>query len=168
MRFIRPLRAHETELIGLVAARMRLTLMEVVGEEEGAAMYSPEWLVDRVQFHLDAQRSTGAVFVAQGDDAAILGHTIVRVEEAEDGEKVGLFSTTYVDPPSRRHHIAERLLEAGELWMRAQGLPAAMTHTSSKNEKLIGLYQKCGYRIVAEHPPFVRLYRRLTPADPPT
>jgi GNAT superfamily N-acetyltransferase len=165
---IRTIRAAETDTIALVAARMRLTLMDVVGEEEGAAMYSLEWLVDRVHFHLDPARSTGAVFVAEDDVGAILGHTIVRVEAEETGGQVGLFSTTYVDPASRRLGVAEQLLEAGEEWMRGQGLSAAMTHTSAKNEKLIRLYQKRGYRIVAESPPFVRLWRPLTPTTPPT
>ena len=166
-RKIRTIRAAETDTIALVAARMRLTLMEVVGEEEGAAMYSLEWLVDRVHFHLDPARSTGAVFVSEDDVGAILGHTIVRVEADEAGAPVGLFSTTYVDPASRLLGIADQLLEVGEAWFRAQGLPAAMTHTSAKNDKLIRLYQKRGYRIVAEHPPFVRLWCPLTPTFPP-
>ncbi len=165
---LRLLSREETEAISLVAARMRLTLMEVVGEEEGAAMYSLEWLVDRVHFHLDPARSTGVVFVVENDTSAILGHTIVRVEPEGTGGRVGLFSTTYVDPAARRLGIADQLLEAGEQWIRAQGLAAAITHTTAKNEKLIRLYQKHGYRIVEEAPPFVRLWRPLTPTTPPT
>ena len=165
-RRLRALVADDADAIALVALRMRRTLMEVVGEEEGAAMYSMEWLVDRVHFHLDPQRSTAVVYVME-DPSGILGHTIVRVDATEEGEPVGLISTTYVDPPSRRLGIADALLEAGEQWIQAQGLGAAMTHTSAKNEKLIRLYQKHGYAIVKESPPFVRLYRRLTPTTPP-
>ena len=36
--------ADADDEVALVARRMRLTLMEVIGDEEGQAMYSMEWL----------------------------------------------------------------------------------------------------------------------------
>lgn len=59
---IRPVEECEIEII---AERMRATLVEVLGEARGQAMYTMEWLRDRVCFHLDPARSTGAVLVAE-------------------------------------------------------------------------------------------------------
>ena len=99
--------------IHLVAARMRQTLIEVLGQERGSAMYSLPWLVDRVEFHLDPARSTGAVLLAlDGRDAAVIGHTIVRVEVQEECPRLGLFSTIYVVPEKRRAGVARALVAA--------------------------------------------------------
>jgi len=155
-----------------VAARMRETLVEVLGSEKGAAMYTPEWLQERVRFHLDASRAA-AVFVAESE-GQLIGHTIVRREtptgdqgpaETKD-QPFGLFSTTYVLPEHRRDHVASQLLEVGEAWMRQQGLHWAATDTSSSNSKLIRLYEGRGYTLAYEAATpdagtMVRLLRRL-------
>ncbi len=142
---LRPLNAESESEVALVAERMRLTLMEVVGSEEGRTMYSMEWLVARVRWHLDAENCTGAVFVAQSANE-VVGHTIVRVEKGE-GDAIGLFSTTYVAKWARRRGIANALIEAGESWMRKQGMHCAATHTSESNTPLIRLYEKHQYSI---------------------
>ena len=123
---------------------MRQTLLEVEGEV-GRTMYTMDWLRDRVAFHLDPTRSTGAVFIAVGGDGELLGHTIVRVEHHADGRCFGLFSTTWVEPAARRLGLADRLLAQGEAWMQGHALPEAATWTSAANQKLIGLYVKRGY-----------------------
>lgn len=130
--------------IELVAKRMHLTLVDVLGEQEGGSMYSHEWLVNRVRFHLDPHQSQ--IFIVENDQAEIIGHCIVR-RETEAGAHFGLFSTTYVTPEYRRQGAAQALLTRGEAWMRAKGLREAVTYTSSSNAKLICLYQKNGYEI---------------------
>jgi GNAT superfamily N-acetyltransferase len=153
--------------IDLVAHRMRLTLIEVKGEEAGAALYTLDWLRDRVRWHLDRSACTGEVFLAERSDGDIAGHTIVRVEHDGQGERFGLFSTTYVDPAQRSQGIADQLLQHGEDWMRAQGLQRAATWTSATNAKLIKLYARHGYAEDqrGEHPQtgtvMVRLARLL-------
>lgn len=142
---IRPLDPTCPDEINLVAQRMRLTLIEVEGEAVGRSMYSMDWLRDRVHWHLDPTCCTGAVFLAIMDDAAIAGHTIVRVEHDAQGRRVGLFSTSYVDPAFRRQAVASALLAHGEQWMAAQGLAESSTWTSSTNTPLIGLYARHGY-----------------------
>ncbi|MEQ1936174.1 MAG: hypothetical protein ABL962_20145, partial [Fimbriimonadaceae bacterium] len=80
---IRPLNPNSIEEIELVAKRMRLTLMEVISVEEGEKMYTMDWLIERVKFHLDPTLCDGQVFLAEADDGTILGHTIVRIESGE-------------------------------------------------------------------------------------
>lgn len=143
--------------IDLVATRMRLTLMEVIDPVQGDAMYTLDWLRDRVRFHLDPSRQA-AVFVACADDGTIIGHTIVRAQVEEDGE-FGLFSTTYVVPEARRGGIAQSLLQRGELWMLLQGMLRAATYTSKSNDKLIRLYESRGYAIDLRSDEMVRLSR---------
>ena len=137
--------------VDLVARRMRQTLVEVEGEETGTALYSMQWLRDRVRWHLDPANTTGRVFLAEGPGGRVLGHAIVRMESDGSGRRFGLFSTLFVDPGSRRRAVGTRLLRHGEGWMASQALPEAATWTSSTNAKLIGLCSKHGYAITARH-----------------
>lgn len=153
--------------VQLVAARMRQTLIEVLGHARGSAVYALPWLVDRVEFHLDPARSTGAVLLAVDDhdaavighDAAVIGHTIVRVEAQEDCPRLGLFSTIYVVPEKRRAGVAHTLVEAGEVWLLAQGVQALATNTGKDNAKLIRLFQGRGYQITVRTDEMVQLRR---------
>jgi GNAT superfamily N-acetyltransferase len=157
---VRPVDAAEHELIRLVAERMHETLVEVLGPERGGAMYTPDWLVDRVRFHLDPTRCDGAVLVA-GMDGGIAGHTIVRREPDDDGTDIGLFSTMYVAPTARRHGIAQALLDQGERWMRDRDLPRAVTYTEPGNHRLVALFTRRGYTCTPVDDDFVRLARAL-------
>lgn len=148
---IRAINPHASEEINLVAERMRATLIEVEGEETGTALYSMDWLRERVRWHLDSQQVIAQVFLAVNDIEDILGHTIVRREFEEDGSTYGLVSTTYVTPGARRSGVAEALLQTRENWMEELGLESSATWTSSTNHKLIRLYEKHGYRQTATH-----------------
>lgn len=151
--FIRAINPDSEDEINLVAQRMRDTLIEVEGEQAGTALYSIEWLRQRVRFHLDPAQALAKVYLALQDDQAgalplpqpVIGHTIVRQEFDAAGQPFGLFSTTYVLPLARRSGVAHQLLLQGETWMREQGLPAAATWTSQTNLKLIRLYARHGY-----------------------
>ena len=154
---IRELDPANGDELELVATRMRKTLEEVLGPEAGRALYTMDWLRERVRFHLDPARSTAAVFVAEDAHAGIVGHSIVRLERDDAGCSMGLFSTTYVAPESRRSGIAKELLLRGEAWMRGHGVTTAVTDTSDSNTKLIRLYEGQGYAIVARESGMVRL-----------
>ena len=134
-----------------VARGMRQTLIEVEGEAVGTALYTMDWLIQRVRWHLDPHECIGKVYLAEDRHGRILGHTIVRIEFEDDGRKYGLFSTTYVDPAARRRTVASDLLAHGEVWMRSHDLPTAATWTSAANKKLINLYHKHGYEITAHY-----------------
>lgn len=137
--------------VSLVASRMRQTLVEVEGEEAGTALYSMEWLRERVRWHLDGAAIAAKVYVAEDSEGNIVGHTIVRRELDEGGSPFGLVSTTFVSPESRRAGIGRKLLDAGERWFVSQGLHFAATWTSSTNIPLIRLYEKHGYAPTATH-----------------
>jgi GNAT superfamily N-acetyltransferase len=137
--------------IELVAARMRDTLIEVEGHEVGGALYTIEWLRERVRWHLNPQTAIAKIFLAIDADEEIIGHTIVRKEIDEHGNVHGLFSTTYVVPAARKTGTADKLLSSGERWMMEVGLPSAATWTSATNAKLIALYAKRGYVETAQH-----------------
>lgn len=143
---IRELDRGADEMIDLIARRMHLTLVEVLDEARAKALYSHDELIDRVRWHLeDVPGRRAAVYVSATTDGEISGHTIVRAEE-EEGDFIGLFSTTYVDPKHRHAGIGSALLRRGEEWMRAQGLTNACTYTDRDNSKLLALYENLGYR----------------------
>ncbi len=158
---IRPIDPQSDAEIALVAARMRETLIEVLGEERGIALYPLDWLNARVRFHLDPGASTAAVFVSVTVDGDISGHTIVRIEQDESGRAFGLFSTTFVDPRFRRTGVASALLAHGEDWMRGQFLRESATYTATGNSKLIQHYTKAGYGMAPAGPEMVRLSKSL-------
>ncbi len=161
---IRPIDPSSTAEIALVARRMRETLVEVLGEARGTSLYTMDWLTQRVKWHLDPAESTAQVFLAERDDGHVAGHTIVRVDQDDEGRPIGLFSTTFVEPAERRSGLAERLLLRGEAWMVEHGMTVAVTDTSDANVKLINLFEKHGYRIVHRSAAMVRLARTLLPA----
>jgi GNAT superfamily N-acetyltransferase len=151
--------------IDLVAERMRQTLVEVLGEARGTALYTMDWLRRRALFHLDPTQSTAAIFLSDDGGGRITGHTIVRIERDELGEPFGLFSTTYVEPTARRRGVAARLLARGEAWMRDHQMRRAVTYTAAGNQPLIGLYLRHGYRLEPVPTEMVRLTRELDDAD---
>ena len=102
---IRPLNADDPDELELIAVRMRDTLVEVLGRTNGTNLYSMDWLRNRVRWHLDPEKCDGRIFVAT-DDGRVVGHSIVRVDADDNGEPIGLFSTTYVEPKSRGRKIA--------------------------------------------------------------
>ena len=155
-----PVHPTDEDLIALVARRMKSTLVEVLGAERGAQMYTMTWLRQRVREHLG--REDAAVFVAL--ETSVMGHTIVR-EETLDHGVLGLFSTTYVVPDARRRGAADALLDTGEAWMRQRGLARAATHTAADNTPLHKLYERRGYTIDLRTGGMVRFARDLTPTD---
>ena len=158
---IRDIDSSSQEEIHLVAERMRQTLIEVLGEEVGGNMYPMDWLVQRVQFHLDPQQCTGRVFVSEDAEGHITGHTIVRLEPDEAEGQIGLFSTTYIEPTSRRLGVAAELLRTGENWMREQGMKKAVTYTDVDNTPLQELYLGQGYKLSEMPNNFVALSKQL-------
>jgi GNAT superfamily N-acetyltransferase len=143
---IRPIDACNDREIELVADRMRATLVEVIGEK-GHNMYTPEWLRNRVRWHLGGNKHVGRVLLAVDSTGAIIGHIIARVEDSSTEAPVGLVSTVYVCPPSRRRGVAKALLDATEAWLIAQQVATLATDTSETNRPLIELFLQRGYAV---------------------
>jgi GNAT superfamily N-acetyltransferase len=149
---LRDLDAASKSDLEWVANGMHLTLGEVAGET-GRHAYPLAWARTRLRELLDpARRHAAHVYlaVAQDDPGRIAGHTILRINEIPDGRLYGLVSTTYVGPVHRRAGIADRLLDEGEVWIRAQGMAEAATWTSATNMPLIRLYEKHGYAVTEQ------------------
>ena len=143
---IRPIDADNDQEIELVADRMRATLVEVIGEK-GYNMYTPEWLQNRVRWHLGGNQCLGRILLAIDSTGAIIGHIIARVEDASTSASVGLISTIYVCPPSRRRGVAKALLDASEAWLMEQRVASLATDTSETNRPLIELFRQRGYDV---------------------
>jgi GNAT superfamily N-acetyltransferase len=148
IRDIDPTLAAEVDL---VARRMRQTLIEVEGEDRGSSMYTMDWLVARVRWHLDSETCRGRVLLAESAHKQIAGHSIIRLESAPGGA-FGLVSTTYVDPAFRGAGLASALLLHSEQWFSDEGMRSCCTWTSSTNAPLISLYEKHGYSITDSGP----------------
>lgn len=158
---VRPLNPESRAEIELVASRMRLTLIDVLGEEVGGNMYTMDWLLDRARFHLDPTRCTGQILLAENCDGKVTGHTILRVQDDEEFGQHGLFSTFYVIPECRGQGIATEFVTHGEAWMREQGMSTAMTYTAEDNTRLRNLMEKLGYEVVLKKNDMVALAKRL-------
>lgn len=97
----REINSESHDEIALVASRMRQTLVEVLGEEKGTALYSMDWLLNRVRWHLDPNQTIGKIFLVEDNGTRILGQAIARIEYDENKAEFGYFSTVFVEPGSR-------------------------------------------------------------------
>jgi GNAT superfamily N-acetyltransferase len=164
---IRDIDPNSTAEVDLVAQRMLQTLIEVEGSDRGSCLYTMEWLVARVRWHLDGDSCRGRVLLAELPQKQIAGHAIVRLEPTDSGQ-FGLVSTTYIDPCFRRTGLASALLAYSERWFSEEGMPSCGTWTSSTNAPLIALYERHGYSITDSGAndltgtPMVRLSKQLT------
>jgi len=164
---VRPIDPNSPAEVDLVASRMRQTLVEVLGEEVGGPMYTMEWLIQRVRWHLDPEQCVGQVFVSENGDGQITGHTIVRIEHDDDGQPFGLFSTFYVEPGSRRRGVAASFVDRGEAWMRGHSLTVARTYTAATNARLTGFLARLGYEKTATSGDMIILSKTLVTSDAP-
>ena len=139
MSLLRDIDPNSEAEIALVAERMAATLVEV----EGQALYDRDWLIERVRWHLN--RKDARVLLSIDAAGAIVGHTIFRIEQQDDGQRFGLVSTSYVVPAARRQGYADAFLREAEAWFRAKQLPLAASWTSATNTPLIALYMRHGF-----------------------
>jgi GNAT superfamily N-acetyltransferase len=158
---IRPLDPASSHEIELVAARMKQTLVEVLGEEEGTALYSMEWLVQRVRWHLDPLQTTATIYLAEAADGHIAAHAIARIEHEGDGERYGYFSTVFVEPASRNKGVARALIARVESWLRSMNMPRVVYNTAGHHAPMIRLLERHGFRITHRAAEMVQLTKLL-------
>lgn len=149
----------ETE-IKLVAQRMRQTLVEVLGQQQGEAMYSMDWLIDRVRGHLDSNNTEGRIFLSENEDGEIIGHAIARIDH---GSKFGYFSTIFVEPKARNNGIAHSLVNHVESWISGRCMPKIVYNTSEKHTAILNLFKSMGYEITHSESAMVQLTKVLRP-----
>ena len=144
--------------IDLVAQRMRQTLVEVLGEEKGGSMYSMDWLIERVRWHLDSKNTNGRVFLLENDEDAVVGHAIARIDF---GCSFGYFSTIFIQPSSRRNGFAKDLIKHVEDWFSREAMPKVVYNTADNHVAIIGLFRSQGYSITHAESEMVQLTKAL-------
>lgn len=159
---IREINAQSSEEIELVAQRMRQTLVEVVGQQRGESLYSMEWLRERVRWHLDGQKTTAKIFLAEFLPSSIVGHAIARLEKSETGEIYGYFSTLFVAPEHRQQGVATALMNQVESWFLHHKMPKIIYNTATTNERLLRLFRNQGYAVTHEESEMVQLTKDLS------
>lgn len=154
--FIREIDPDSLQEIKLVAERMRKTLIDVLGEDQGKAMYTLDWLENRVRWHLEL-RNNAKIYLAENANKNIIGQAIVRAEKDENGRDYGYFSTIYVAPEFRDQGVATNLIHQVENWCQASGFYKIIYNTAEDNHKLIRLYEKFGFSITLRESKMVQL-----------
>ena len=66
-----------------------------------------------------------------------------------------------VDPSARGKQVGRALVADSLAWMRARGVKRALVNTHAHNDAALGLYQQCGFRLLAT--PLRILTRPVTP-----
>lgn len=160
---LRDLDASRDAEVRLVAERMRATLVDVLGAERGGALYTMEWLIERVRWHLDPNRTVARVVLAE-HEGVVVGHAIARTERGEGGAAFGYFSTVYVVPAFRKRGVATTLMSEVERWLASMGMPRIVYNTATHNERLLRLFARHGYRVTATEGEMVQLTKPLSPA----
>lgn len=154
---IRELDPTNEDEIKLVAQRMQSTLIDVLGKERGVSLYTIDWLVARVKWHLDSSQTRAKIFLSVSAQKEITGQAIGRIEMGNDGIEFGYFSTIYIAPEFRRRGIAEKLLMQMHGWFGEMGVSKITYNTAENNAPLINLFLKHGYRITLKESEMVQL-----------
>lgn len=154
---IRDIDPGSDDEIALVASRMRQTLVEVLGPERGAQLYSMDWLLDRVRWHLDASRTVARIFLAEGAHGEISGHAIARIEHDDGDLAYGYFSTIFVAPGARNRGVADALIRHTLAWLQSLEVPKIIYNTASNHSKLIRLFERHGFQITHREDAMVQL-----------
>ena len=155
---IREIDPNSDAEIHLVAQRMRQTLVEVLGEEKGGEMYTMDWLIERVRWHLNFKNTDGRVFLSESQGGEIIGHAIARIDH---GSLFGYFSTVFVEPSSRRHGVANSLVKHVESWFSERKMPKVVYNTANNHVALIGLFTAHAYEITHAESEMVQLTKIL-------
>jgi GNAT superfamily N-acetyltransferase len=153
---IRDLNPSQHSEIELVANRMRSTLVDVLGKDKGESLYSIDWLINRVNEHIDMGDKSKVILV-ESEKGIIVAHAIVRIDADEEGNEFVFFSTIYVLPESRKSGVASLIINTVDEWCVKKSLSRIIYNTATDNHRLIRLYEKHGYSIILHDGDMVKL-----------
>ena len=156
---IRDLDPNSKGDIDVVATRMGLTLVDVLGKERGQSLYSYEELKQRLQDHIDM--GDRAKILLAGLKGEILGHAIARVEKDEHQKDYLFFSTIYIQPEVRQKGFASQLVLAIEQWGSSLQLPTIIYNTAHNNQPTIRLFESFGFKKTLEDNDMVQLKKTI-------
>lgn len=155
---VRTINPRSEEEIALVADQMQKTLIDVMGAEKGEHYYSKEWLLERVQYHINL-KDNASIFLAI-EDGNIAGQAIVRTEN-DNSVEYGFFSTIYVNPDYREKGVATDLTNEVIEWCAKKDLPYVIYNTASDNKKMTDLLVKFGFQLFLKDGGMVQLKREI-------
>lgn len=155
---IRELNPHANEEIEWVARGMRQTLIEVLGKKKGTELYTMNWLVDRVKWHLNPKTTTAKIYLAE-NDSGLLGHAIARLEYDKSSTVYGYFSTLFVSPEARRKGLAHAFIDHVEKWLCSQKVARIVYNTAEDHSVLIRLLESHGFKIALHEKEMVQLIK---------
>ena len=105
-------------------------------------------------------RDPNEALLVMEQDGNLCGFVWAAVISTIVDARVGYIKNVYVAPHLRGRGQAQRLLEAGEQWLRGQGLTKIMLDASVVNQRAVRFYEKHDY--VTER---VRMVKRLDESD---
>lgn len=114
-------------------------------DEYLASLYEPE--ANHI-LGLEALKQPEVTFLAAWRGDEVVGCGAVRAMPGEPdtaGRPYGEIKRMYVSPAHRGQRIAERLLDALEAALRAQGLDRALLETGGEQVQAVRLYERTGY-----------------------
>ncbi len=155
---IREIDPQSDDEVLIVAQRMRQTLVEVLGSDKGESMYSMDWLINRVRWHLDPKNTHGKVFLIENQEGTILGHGIARIDH---GTNFCYFSTIFVEPSSRRKGLATQLINHVEDWFLRLKVVKIIYNTAKNHSAIISLFKSHGYFITKTDTEMIELSKFL-------
>ncbi|MBT4792132.1 MAG: GNAT family N-acetyltransferase [Halobacteriovoraceae bacterium] len=141
---IRPIAPNSKEETSLVAKRMKKTLIDVMGEKDGKNYYSDEWLISRVEQHINLKENA-CIFLSEENSGEISGQAIIRIEK-DNGTNYGFFSTIYVAEEFRGKGIAKELIMAVLKWCKDKDLKRVTYNTAENHTSIINLFGKFKFK----------------------
>jgi GNAT superfamily N-acetyltransferase len=152
-------RGAEAE-IRWVASHMKQTLVEVLGQEKGSSLYTDDWLINRVRWHLDPNLTTAKVLIVE-QGPTLVAHAIARTESDSDSSVYGYFSTIFVLPEARHQGIASSLILEVEAWFKTLKMKKIVYHTAEDHSKVIRLFERHGFTVTHRENQMVQLTKLL-------
>ena len=109
---------------------------------------TPESVAERVeQVREWVTKENSHITVAVTDEGDIVGFNSLFISKGYDGEPFGKIVILFVLPEFRRKGIAAQLKQEGEDWLRAQGVTKVITEIDAKNERMLEINRKVGFRV---------------------
>lgn len=128
----------DAALAAIVRERLRQYHLDI----PGTAYYDPD--LDHLSGYYSKRKETGAYFVAERDDGAVVGG--IGVERFAAFDHCGEIQKLYVAAAEAGHGIGQRLLECIESHAKRSGLQRLYLETHSNLMEAVCLYEKNGYR----------------------